>query len=65
MDRLSKKSLRLKEEKKAYILAHFYQRPEVQAIADAVGDSFALAQKAFALTPLLDVSLECAAADLA
>ena len=46
MNRLQKKILRLKEEKKAYILAHFYQRQEVQAIADEVGDSFALAQKA-------------------
>ncbi len=46
MDKLQKKILRLKEKKNAKILAHFYQRPEVQAIADEVGDSFALAQKA-------------------
>lgn len=37
---------RLKKERNALILAHFYQRLEVQDIADAVGDSFALAQKA-------------------
>ena len=46
MKKLQEKILRLKQEKRAYILAHFYQRPEVQEIADEVGDSFALAQKA-------------------
>jgi quinolinate synthase len=46
MTRLQKKILRLKKEKRATILAHFYQRQEVQEIADEVGDSFALAQKA-------------------
>ena len=39
MNRLQKKILRLKEEKRAYILAHFYQRQEVQAIADEVGEA--------------------------
>jgi len=38
--------LRLKEERNAIIMAHNYQRPEVQDIADFLGDSFALAQKA-------------------
>ena len=37
---------KLKNEKNAIILAHYYTRPEVQAIADFVGDSLALAQKA-------------------
>ncbi len=37
---------RLKKERNAIILAHYYQRPEVQDIADYVGDSFGLAQKA-------------------
>src|SRR3954466_2535742 len=37
---------RLKREKRALIPAHNYQVPEVQAIADLVGDSFELAVKA-------------------
>jgi quinolinate synthase len=36
---------RLKREKNAFIPAHNYQVPEVQAIADTVGDSFELAVK--------------------
>lgn len=40
---------RLKDEKKAVILAHYYVRPELQDIADYVGDSLALAQKAAAV----------------
>ena len=37
---------RLRREKNAIILAHYYQIPEIQDIADYVGDSLGLAQKA-------------------
>lgn len=46
MEALKNRILELKKASNTLILAHYYQRAEVQEIADAVGDSFALAQKA-------------------
>lgn len=48
---------RLRKENNAIILAHFYQTPEIQDIADFVGDSLALAQWAAKTTA--DVLVLC------
>jgi len=37
---------RMKKEKNAIVLAHYYQEPDIQDIADYIGDSLGLAQQA-------------------
>lgn len=43
---LSRRIGDLKREKNAVILAHYYTTPEVQAVADFLGDSLALSVRA-------------------
>ncbi|MDI1317492.1 quinolinate synthase NadA [Flavobacterium sp.] len=46
MNSLKAKIIQLKKDKNAVILAHYYQVPEIQEIADYVGDSLGLSQEA-------------------
>ena len=46
MNTLQAKIIQLKKDKNAVILAHYYQVPEIQEIADYVGDSLGLSQEA-------------------
>lgn len=45
-EELKKEIVRLKKEKNAIILGHYYQIDDIQSISDFVGDSLALAQEA-------------------
>ncbi len=56
MNKISK-LLQLKKDRNAIILAHYYQDPEIQDVADFMGDSLALAQYAEKTTA--DVILFC------
>ncbi len=57
-DKLIEEIKRLKKEKKAVVLAHYYQRPEIQDIADHIGDSLALARYASTLKDV-DIIVLC------
>ena len=46
IDNLKSQITALKRKKNAVIFAHYYTRPEIQEIADFIGDSLALAQQA-------------------
>ncbi len=46
MEELKQKIKELAKQKNAIIFAHYYTRPEIQEIADFIGDSLALAQQA-------------------
>ena len=58
-EQLKNDILRLKKEKNAVILAHYYVEGDIQDIADYVGDPLALAQKAAADCSDADIIVMC------
>jgi len=50
---------KLRKEKNAIILAHYYQEPAIQDIADYVGDSLACLKKQHIQMPILLFLPEC------
>ena len=57
MENLIQAIEQLKKEKSALIMGHYYQRSEIQEIADYIGDSLALAQQAAKTTA--DIIVMC------
>src|SRR5258708_36474040 len=43
---IAEEILDLKQQRRAILLAHHYQAPEIQELADVIGDSLELARKA-------------------
>lgn len=58
-EQLREEILKLKKDKKAIVLAHYYVGGELQDIADYVGDSLALAQQAAAHGGDADIIVMC------
>ena len=46
LEKLKSQIINIKREKNVVIFAHYYTRPEIQELADFIGDSLALAQQA-------------------
>ena len=59
-ERISSRIVELKKSLNAVIVAHNYQRPEVQDIADFVGDSLELARKCTQVDAKVIVFCRCA-----
>lgn len=56
---LAQEIVQLKKEKNAVVLAHYYVDGAIQDIADYVGDSLALAQKAASACAQADIIVMC------